>query len=311
VAIPALGAATFFALRGDGTDGYWVGHPMLGSLVSGLLLLVFALFVVNEYLEWREKSSWRQVAHLSCHTLGDIVTRGIVVGLAVLYADRPATVRAPWESRAGWKTDALEPLQEIREIPEGRDSVRVFDSPKLPPPVLDAGGLIPGSRLRCLLHSPEWRLWAIEHLREVRVRGREAVASWAPVMISAEEPRRLLNHVAALNDDLGELRVAIERLQQDDAAGLEDRRESWATEILKRWQLLDARARLLTNELWRTAGQADWGFVLPATLGGVPPKKAFASPDRIGAWEPPVVSADPRPGPEHASGLLPCREDSS
>jgi hypothetical protein len=33
--LAAIGVAVFFALGGDGRNGYWVNHPRLASLVSG------------------------------------------------------------------------------------------------------------------------------------------------------------------------------------------------------------------------------------------------------------------------------------
>jgi hypothetical protein len=233
---------------------------MLGSFVSGLLMLGFGALIVDGVLKRRELKRWRQVAHLACHTLGDVATRGIVTGLAALWTDDAHLATAPAQARPDWNTANLDPVNEIREIPEGRGDVRLFRDPALPG--LDdrpSVAAVPRTRLARLIADDEWRSWAIPYLRELRTRGRELVPQWAPVMIMAEEPRALLNRVAHLNDDLGVLREHIERISEKALRGLAPEQSEIETTITA-WAKLDREARVLTNELWAMAGHGHYSF---------------------------------------------------
>ena len=259
-ALSALAAGTFFSLRGDGNHGFWAGHPMLGSLVSGVLMLGFGVVFLDRILKRRDLGRWRQVSHLACHTLGDQVTRGIVTGLAVLWTDDAHLAKPRYEARLNWNTANLDPIDEINEVPAGRDAVALLQDPTLPRiderPTL---AHVPRGRLIALLGDATWRAWAIPYLREIRTRGRDLVAQWAPVMIMAEEPRALLNRVAQLNDDLGVLRERIERVSERAIRGVETEGADLVV-IVNAWADLDQDARVLTNELWAMAGQSHYSF---------------------------------------------------
>ena len=238
--------------RGDGRDGYWSTHPMLASIVSGVFLFLVGGFVFSSLLSWYDARRWREVARMSCHVLADRLTRGIVTTLAGLYGDRVEPV-APWKARTNWQVSDVDPLTEVYVIPEGKDRLAVFTAELPDDTPIDGDHLIDTARLRGLITDRAWSEFAIDHLRELRERGRLMVSQWAAVMIVADEPRALLNAVALLNEHVGYLRQSLERrLQQDDQ---DPELTAWIDDVVRRWQLVDARARILTNTLWAKADE--------------------------------------------------------
>jgi hypothetical protein len=251
VIVLLVAIAVVLALRGDSESGYWSEHPMLTELVSGLLLLAIAGTVVERLFRAREERNWRGVARLACNTIGDDVTRSISATLFVLWRDagyEPPPVDGP---RGDRRTDALLPEWEVRELPEGRDEVAVLQDGG----TLETGpeGTLPSGRLEQLMADEEWRSWASRHLRRLHTQARPALAQWAPVMLRSQGPRDLLDRAALVVDHLGYLRDDIK-----DANG-----EGDLGELERRWVALDVQARLLSNALWREAGEPDWCFALP------------------------------------------------
>jgi hypothetical protein len=284
-----VAVGSLLVLLGDGSRGFWTKHPMSVSILSGVFLLAFASLVVQKLLHGRELKRWEQVAKLACHTLADGVTSPVVVGLAGLYAGRDVEARGAWDEQRD--TRALQPIMELRRLPDGVETIRVFDAP-LPSLAPGEGGLIPQQRLCRLLHDQQWTEWAIQHLKDLRIHGREVAAGWAPILIAADTPRALLNYVAQLNDQLGWLRMFLEKTNRHRLARRHDDLEKAVDEVLRRWQLVDARARLLTNFLWKEALRDEefppYQYMLPSQLGDISLSTAFREPKRIGKWCPRV-----------------------
>jgi hypothetical protein len=259
------------------------------SIISGIFLLAFASLVVQRLLHGHEVKRWEQVAKLACHTLADGVTGPVVVGLAGLYTGRDVEATGPWDERRD--TGALQPFMELRRLPAGVENIRTFDAP-LPPLMPGDGGLIPQQRVRCLLHDQQWTEWAIKHLKDLRIHGREVAAGWVAILIIGDKPRALLNYVAELNDQLGWLRMYLEHTNRHRLASRHAELEDAVNETLRRWQLVDARARLLTNYLWQEALRdtefPPYQYTLPNQLRGISLSDAFRKSDRIGEWCPPV-----------------------
>lgn len=107
-------------------------------------------------------------------------------------------------------------------------------------------------------------------------------------MIAAEEPRRLLNHVALLNDELGYLRVQLEELHAAlgaSSAGAAGRSVAqMQNRLIIWWQLFDARARALTNALWSAAGSDEFSYWLPEQIRAAGVNAAFEDLSVKGEW---------------------------
>src|SRR3954451_20609333 len=133
LALPAvIGAATFFALQGDGRDGYWNAHPLFGSLVSGGLLLVLTAFGLERFLAWREAKRWAVVAAVAYRALG-IRTRGVLTRLDALHVDAEEVADA---NSGPWRDTGLTPARELKQLPPWRAGLHIFRVPGLPPPAL-------------------------------------------------------------------------------------------------------------------------------------------------------------------------------
>jgi hypothetical protein len=243
--------AVVLALLGDGEGGYWNDHPMLAELVSGLILIAIAGTIVERLFRAREERNWRGVARLACNTIGDEVARSISATLFVLWRDAGYEPPPVDGSRGDRPTNQLLPEWEVRELPEGRDEVAVLRNGSR----LEAGpeGTLPEGRLGELVKDEEWRSWACAQLRRLHNRARPALAQWAPVMLRAQGPRALLDRAALVVDHLGYLRDDIK----------DGNHEGDVKELERRWVALDVQARLLSNALWREAGEPDWCFALP------------------------------------------------
>jgi hypothetical protein len=286
--ISVFAAAVFFALRGDGRGGFWATLPLLGSLVSGLILFAILGFGVERFLDYRDKMKWRQLAALACHTLGDSGSRPMVTELAAVYVapdDDLTQYRRPSDS-----TGDLHPLTSALPIEEGK-TIWALNSPSLPSLDFAQESLVPPARLRYLLHDEEWLEFAIGRFQPLRHQIRATLAPWASIMILSHEPRALLNALASLNDDFGYFRVELEVLACSiRAKGDPDEIDERVEDAIARWQLLDARARLLTNALWRVAEVEQWSYELPVHLREMSLDAAFKTQDRIGDWKPPTGS---------------------
>ena len=239
------------ALIGDGEGGYWTDHPLLASIVSGLLVLALAGTAVERLLRIREERRWRGVAALACTTIADEVTRSVTATLYALWRDAGYEAPARDDPLPELVPERLLPEWEVREVPDGREQVAVLGSGQ----AVAAGpsGTLPSGRLAELMRDPDWRRWACRHLRELHAKSRPVLAQWAPVMLPPQEPRDLLDDAALVVDHLSYLREDI----------LTERLAAEPEELERRWLALDVQARVLTNSLWKEAGETDWCFELP------------------------------------------------
>lgn len=247
---------------------------MAASILSGVLVFVFAAFIVDVYLRSRELGRWQSVARLACNSLGDELTRTVVTSLAVLWQERGFQPVSRDKARPGWNTNALLPVHEIRSIPAGRAEVAVLDRTPVPhAKPCDDAGFVSDERLAALLLDPAWRRWATEHLRPLRKRLRELLAEWSGVMLLADRPKELLNRTAQLIDQVGYLREGIEKMTQ------ESDHDRAVAKLVEDWQRLDLEARALTNDFWREAGQGHYAFVT-APYGPSTPRDGRSAPGR-------------------------------
>jgi hypothetical protein len=256
--------------------------------VSGLILFAILGLGVEQLLDHRERKKWKQVAALACHTLGDSGSRPIVSELSAVYL-------GPHDNLAQFKplsdqTYRMHPLASAAPV-DAAATLSVFSSCSLPPLEFADDSLVPEARLRVLLQDLDWLEFAVGRFQPLRHEIRVLLAPWAPIMILSHEPRALLNSLAHLNDEFGYFRVDLERLAQLVRGGASK------TEIgppidaaVRRWQLVDARARILTNALWRTAGAGAWSYALPGDLLDVDLDTAFRDKDRIAGWTPPFLA---------------------
>jgi hypothetical protein len=200
--------------------------------------------------------------------------------LASLYCDLDHRIGATYED-PNWTTFDLTPLGEIRFIPDGKEQVQALHRSDLPP-VDDPDDLLPEERVRLLLTERTWAALAASHLDGLVDRNREAVAHWAPLLMSAEEPRDLLNAFASLNDELFSLQVKLRHLATYGVG-------TDSQDVIDHWRIVDGKARLLTNRLWRTAGEGHYSLRIPPGLTDHDGLGVFQHLGRLGKWRATVI----------------------
>jgi hypothetical protein len=192
----------WFALSGDGKDGYWAQHPMLGSLVSGILLLALAGFVVNALVEQRTARRWDRIA---------------VVGYTELAIETRDALALMWGTHSGPDQQSdprplhleLTPGRELKQDLPGKDGVAIFADPKLPPSEAGPLDVLPNDRLERLLQDREWIDFARPHLFDLYRHTQAVTRDCAAYMIWATDPRQLLNYFADFSDAITKVHGAL------------------------------------------------------------------------------------------------------
>jgi hypothetical protein len=269
----ALIGLTVGALTQDRQNGFWASHPFLGGMATGALTLAFTILLLDKYLARRENYRWRRVAAVAYRGVAR-ESRDISALLASLYCDTDHRIGSSYED-PNWTTYDLSPIGEIRRLPDGKHELKVFAQPL--PPQDDPDDLLPEERARVLLADRDWCALAARELDQSVDRNRDTVARWAPLMMAADEPRDLLNAFASLNDELFNLHVKLRlRGQGLDQGSVDD--------VLTHWRVIDGKARLLTNHLWRKAGEGHYSLRLPPVLHRLDYPEAFRQLGRLAHW---------------------------
>jgi len=253
---------------------------MLTNLIAGFLTLALTALVVDRLVLWRDRRQWSHVATIGYRGLARSA-RNIVGALAALHIE-PARDQAPgWMSPEGGTSDK-HPASQIRHarLPLSRAGLRVFQAPELLRGSVSPD-LVASDRARLLLRSSEWRAFADELLAGLVDESREAVGSWAALMLGAGEPRAFLNAFASLNDELFELETRIRAVSQADEHKLDQEIEQRIQAVVGQWRTVDAKARILTNSLWAAAGEGHHSIALPREIQGVSTSDAFAQLGRL------------------------------
>jgi hypothetical protein len=176
-----IGAAVLTAVV-TGTDwptklltGFWGAHPLASSILSGVVLLVFAAFVVEAILEERELRNWEYVAKVAYYSLGHMSSE-ILAGMDFLVTANVQRHHDP--PLDDEETGCLQAV--LRARGEGHESVDLDLAP--------------------LVQDLRWLRVAREGLSALKFRHRNSVARWIPAMSVTESRARLLNAVALLDD---------------------------------------------------------------------------------------------------------------
>lgn len=221
------------------TSDYWVDHPMVAALASGLVLFGVAYVLVDRIVQNREAKRWRQVALLAFLDLGQsllVTARSLE---QMLDLDRFEGRAAP-----GFRGELADRLAQY------------FDARTDPLPT----GM--SERVRELVLDPAWQAIAHRCLTEMKTQHRETVAKWGAVMLGTGPLSETLDSLAAVTTWLQRLDLPISQ-----ALGLypDTRPEGWRDELAERWTrfrdiLLANRAELdevqRRESAWREADEA-------------------------------------------------------
>lgn len=262
----AVGAATFLSLLGDGRDGFWANHPMLGALVSGGLLFAAGAFIVERFVERRNARRWAAAAIAADRDLGHVLNEALT---AMWTAHSDADPRGSERSQQDWTPAS-------RAKAPTRSGVSAFDT-TLPPPNYSGAALTPQERLVALLVDPEYVLGARKLIVHHRDAIREAAKGWAGLMMWAEDSQHLLNALGLFAER--HLSRVEYHLSCDQQSSEGDPRKT-----AYQWSLADVKGRILLNTLW--GAHTRYRFALPQEAQGVSLKDAFQYDDAVGKWRP-------------------------
>ena len=189
-----LGAATFLVLRGDGRDGFWAGHPMLGALVSGAFLVVVGVVVVDRYISHRSARRWHTVSIAADRELGHLIDETLkFMWTAHSEPDPHGSRRTVVEWTPASRATDVRPGREQLEPASRRLAAFRAD---LPEPDYTGVTLTPVDRLETLLHDEDFVRFARDLVARCRDEVRESVKGWAALMMWAEQSQRLLNYLS-------------------------------------------------------------------------------------------------------------------
>lgn len=267
----------------DGKDSFWAQRPFLAQVLIGLLTLALTVATVDRLKVARENRAWRRIAIVAYRSLAR-ASRDVTTGLTALYADLARASGPKPEGGTQGKTRDLDPLDEVRVSPPGKAALRIFGG-RLPSDEAPGDDLLPAARLRRLLSDREWCAFATTRVSAMVDENRDIVAKWAPLMMSADEPRLLLDAFASLNDELFILAIVLRRASD---RRLDDRELQSALRV---WRTTDGKARILTNALWQHANGGRYSLLIPPALAQIGVERAFSVSGSISGW--PVTEAAP------------------
>lgn len=229
-------------------SGFWVRHSLLTSVAAGLVLLGFAVFVLDVVIEEREALRWRRVADVSYFSLGHLAAE-MHEGLHALLA--PTT-----ELRSGtlpFGATVLERLHPRLAMAAARSDSQ-------------------DDIIRHLTEDAEWLVLARHGMEVLKARHREGVAKWIPAMLANSRIAKVIDHVATLDFrrdavETSMLRI-IKALRPDywDAAAPARDVELERRRLVRLWWELaveliatqEALMRLARGDDWRNVAAREW-----------------------------------------------------
>ena len=161
-------------------DEFWRDHALFGGVVSGVVLLVIGLVIVDRWMKVQEDKKWQRVAETAFQDLAD--TQLQTYRLLTLASDGRTF---------GYDVDTVEKTEVegiVDFILEGRWPGRCDRS------------------VEVLSTSVDWCQAVYPFLRSVEAEQRMTIGRWAPVMIQSDRLSLMLARVSATNHCLRDLR---------------------------------------------------------------------------------------------------------
>jgi hypothetical protein len=233
IALVALAISDFTLTR------FWDHNAMATSVVADILVLIVGVAVLNEYLSARAARQWRLVADYALGELGGAV-RHIWIALAQHIG-------------VGVRADLTR--DELRQL------VRDSDDAQLEELALAA------------VLDTEHRRNLGEVVTELNARGREALAAWAPVMVSSGPNAKAISTFVELQAQLSALNMVLweEKIGARPSSGALGDPANMAVrvrELIRRGSTLDQQLFAAVREL---ENPQHWQVRAPAediALGG-------------------------------------------
>ena len=173
----------------------WSQYALIAGLVSGFLILVITLAVVDDVLERRNRVRWEAVAHTAFRGLGEAVGDvGEALEVVVTGRVRPGRNHfdPPWGEAFGQRIGGLA-LDDVPANRYGSTEFRPFHA----------------TALRRRLQQPEWCDVAQRATVRIRSRLRVSMTPWLAAMLATPELAAVQNRVALLDLRLMRLQAPV------------------------------------------------------------------------------------------------------
>lgn len=179
---------------------FWDRNAMLTGILADVLVLLVGVAVVNEWLDIRATARWRTVAYYAL--------------VELLYASRNTWVR----------------LCHQLEVHEGKNATVDELAERVQS---DAGWEMLEQRATAQLADPVARRELTELVREISDETRDALASWAPIMITTAASADAINRFTRLHGRLMRLRFVLqETIEGHQITSIEVGDDEWAARRL-------------------------------------------------------------------------------
>jgi len=213
---------------------FWMSHPILAGVVSGVVLAAVGVLVWERYRSAAERKKWEQVAVVGFHDL----SRELMLNARLL---------SQLDGERDYRERAAQPMS--REAADAcdvlvRQALGEWDSNR---PIHD--------RLAVLYGTAGWSLIAYKAMQARQEAARSIVARWAPVMIGQGPLGDLLVQVAETLHRLSRLQEILTRTVLEGRRASEEEINQWADLWIRYMDECDeVHRRLLPNGGYRADG---------------------------------------------------------
>ncbi|MBA2725626.1 MAG: hypothetical protein H0U53_06520 [Actinobacteria bacterium] len=207
---------------------FWVNHPLTVSLVSGLVLLGFAVFLVESFAEELEIARRKRIVMMSFRALAQEVKDVRTRLYHFLTGNDPNLV--------GVETDQAR-LVATRSVLKGHPELEACKESEW------------RSRLAILLKDDEWVAVFLNGIRETKRRSWESLARWSPIVLSTST-LQYFDEIASLNYEINELQDVIKYGRPATGQGEDD----WTKRVMEQWSAVMARS-VRAEELLRAQAE--------------------------------------------------------
>jgi len=183
-----------------GLRRYWIAHPMLASLVAFGATIMLTLLLIDEIRQRQEAKRWESVSHVAQRRLAGAAFK-VCGGLLQV---------------TGYEDAGKHLVRAVAHMEESGERPGVEAPPLLPPGYED--------NLAELLESPEYRSSLSAIIEPMPYALDEAMAEWAPVMLSAPDLAERLDVFSLMRNTVSWIVGSIERYPNSE----KDRVRFWS-----------------------------------------------------------------------------------
>jgi hypothetical protein len=206
-------------------NSFWKEHPVVTSVVSGVVLFALAGLVIEAWIEERERQRWLSIASVAYRALAN-EAKDVRVRLLQYVEGSSST----WWEPDRWLADIDEVFASQAELQE-------------------AQGI--EARVAILATDARWRAMTWQGARYAKRLNWQAIARWAPVVAVDTDFVGALGRLANFDSTLARLQMALD-------SSLTDAHED---DVLRRWREVFTESREIETSLLAAARELDTASV--------------------------------------------------